>query len=395
MGREHPERIRSKVPIDARHCLVFCGYAFALASMAYSLITVFATRRRPRIPGNLEASPAVTILKPLCGVEPETYDCLRSFCEQAYPEYQIIFGVCDPQDPAVAVVQRLQQEFPRLDLVLATERRQHGSNRKVDNLINMMAFARHDYLILSDSDVKVDSKYLTHLIAPLLDAGVGIVTCGYRGVPRRGIWSLLGSMYINEWFMPSVRVAALFGYRSFAFGATIGIRRATLARIGGFNAVSSQLADDYRLGELTRRQGLRTVLSEVEVDTLVGERTAADLIAHELRWRRTIRSLSPYGYGFSFVTLGLPVTALQLLLAHGAAPAAAIFAATSMASVLIHLNARRPGISASRLLLVPFRDLLHFSLWIWSFATRRVQWRNDHYEVSRDGAAEPIAGLGQ
>jgi len=199
-------------------------------------------------------------------------------------------------------------------------------------------------------------------------------------------------MYINEWFMPSVRVAAMMGYRSFASGATIGIRRATLAKIGGFGSVANQLADDYWLGELTRQQGLRTILSEVEVETFVEDRTAADLVAHELRWRRTIRNLSPYGYVFSVVTLGLPVTALQLLLTQGAAPAAAIFSMTALASTLIHFNARRPGASASVLLLVPFRDLLHLGLWIWSFATRRVQWGDDHYEVSRNGAAQPIEG---
>jgi ceramide glucosyltransferase len=379
--------------LDAHHVLMCCGYAFALASMAYSLITAFATRRPfSGVPRNREALPPVTILKPLFGTQPETYDCLHSFCEQAYPRYQVVFGVCDPQDPAVAIVHRLQKEFPALDLVLATDRKEHGSNRKVNNLINMMAVARHDYLVISDSDVKVDRDYLAKLVPPLLDGGVGIVTCGYRGVPRQGIWSLLGSMYINEWFMPSVRVSAMMGFRSFAFGATIGIRRDTLDKIGGFGSVANQLADDYWLGELTRQQGLRTVLSEVEVDTFVEDCTAADLVAHELRWRRTIRNLSPYGYVFSVVTLGLPVTALQLLLTQGAAPAAAIFSATVVASALIHFNARRPGASASVLLLVPFRDLLHFSLWIWSFATRRVQWGEDHYEVSRDGAAQPIEG---
>jgi ceramide glucosyltransferase len=381
------------MPLDAHQGLVWFGYAMALASLAYSLITAFATRKTfARAARNGAALPPVTILKPLFGAQPETYACLRSFCEQAYPQYQVIFGVCDPQDPAVAVVHRLQREFPGHDLVLAADRKEHGSNRKVNNLINMMALARHDYLVISDSDVKVERDYLAKLIPPLLDVGVGIVTCGYRGVPRPGIWSLLGSMYINEWFMPSVRVAALMGFRSFAFGATIGIRRETLDKIGGFNSVSNQLADDYWLGELTRQLGLRTVLSEVEVDTLVEDSTAADLVAHELRWRRTIRNLSPYGYVFSVVTLGLPVTALQLLLTQGAAPAAAIFSVTALASTLIHFNARRPGAPASILLLVPFRDLLHFGLWIWSFATRRVQWGDDHYEVSRDGAAQPFEG---
>jgi ceramide glucosyltransferase len=271
------------------------------------------------------------------------------------------------------------------------EQRQHGSNRKVNNLINMMALAKHDYIVVSDSDVRVDSDYLAKLIPPLLDEEVGIVTCSYKGVPRSGIWSLLGSMYINEWFIPSVKVAALMGFRSFGFGVTIAIRREVLSRIGGFHSVSSQLADDYRLGELTRRQGLRTVLSEVEVETYVGERSASELIAHELRWRRTIRNLNPFGYVFSFVTLGLPVTALQLLLARGAAAAVAIFATTALSNLVIHFNARCPGRLASKLLLMPFRDLLHLSLWVWSFATWRVQWRNGHYLVSRDGSAQPVS----
>ena len=381
------------MPFDARQGFMWFGYAVALASMAYSIVTAFTMRRSSSAaPLNRAALPPVTILKPLFGAEPETYECLRSFCRQDYSQYQVIFGVGDPQDPAVAVVRRLQKDFPDLDLVLAADCKEHGSNRKVNNLINMTTLARHDHLVISDSDVKVDPDYLTKLIPPLLDADVGIVTCGYRGVPRPGVWSLLGAMYINAWFMPSVRVAALMGYRSFAFGATIGIRRETLNKIGGFNSVSNQLADDYRLGELTRQLGLRTVLSEVEVDTFVEECTAADLVAHELRWRRTIRNLSPYGYVFSVVTLGLPVTALQLLITQGAAPAAAIFSATALATTLIHFNARRPGVSKAVLLLVPFRDLLHFGLWIWSFATRRVQWGNDHYEVRRDGDVQPIEG---
>lgn len=384
---------------DARQWLLWLGYGFAFAAMAYGLLCVFATRRKkPRARQAWRGGgsmPPVSILKPLCGAEPETYECLRSFCEQNYGEYQIVFGVCEPDDAAIPVVRRLQREFPDLELILVVERRRHGSNPKVGNLINMMASAYHDYLIVSDSDVKVDAEYLTRLVPALLDPGVGLVTCGYRGVGRAALWPLLGTMYINEWFIPSVKVAALLGYRSFAFGATLAVRRETLARIGGFDALSDQLADDYRLGELIRAQGLSTILSEVEVETVVGERSAAALISHELRWRRTIRNLSPYGYGFSFVTLGVPVTALQLWLSRGTALAAALFGVTALARLAVHLRARPPGASPLRLLLVPLRDALHLSLWIWSFASRRVQWRDDHYRVSRDGAARPVEGLGR
>jgi ceramide glucosyltransferase len=379
----------------AHQWLLLCGYAVALAAMGYSALSALATCKKPRTARRAVQPPPVTILKPLCGAEPETYECLRSFCQQDYPHYQVIFGLSDPDDAAVPIVKRLQREFPELDLILSIERRRHGNNPKVNNLINMLSAARHEHLVIADSDVRVRRDYLANLIPPLLDADVGIVTCCYRGVPRPGIWSLLGSMYINTWFIPSVRVAALTGYRSFAFGATIAIRRDTLANIGGFNAISNQLADDYWLGELTRRQGLRTVLSTVEVDTFVRESNCASLIAHELRWRRTIRNLSPCGYAFSFVTLGLPVTALQMWIAQGATAAAVIFGATTLSSALLHLHVRGPKDSALLVFLLPVRELLHLALWIWSFATRRVQWRGDRFLLRRDGAAQPIEGLGQ
>jgi ceramide glucosyltransferase len=374
-----------------RDLFVEFGYAIALAAMLYSVAAAFAMRKSISMKGLPSPGlPPVTVLKPLCGVEPDTYDCLRSFCVQDFDDYQVVFGVSDPYDPVIAVVHRLQREYPHRDLSLMIDRRLHGSNHKVSNLINMMAVARHDYLVLSDSDVRVESDYLGRIVAPLADEKVGIVTCCYRGVARAGIWSILGSMFINQWFMPSVRVAAMLGFRSFAFGASIAVRRDVLDRIGGFSAIAGQLADDYRLGELTRRMGLTTVLSDVEVETMVGEQSAMELVAHELRWRRTIRILSPSGYGLSFITFGLPVTAAQIAVTGGGAAAFIIFAITALANASLHLRTDRSRWRRSKLLLVPFRDLLHFALWGWSFATRRVQWRSVLYRVTDDGSVQPV-----
>jgi ceramide glucosyltransferase len=362
--------------------------------MLYSLIAAYAARKviapagRPSLP-----CPAVTVLKPLCGAEPDSYECLSSFCVQVYADYQVVFGVCDANDPVIPIVRRLQREFPHRDLALVVERQMHGGNRKVSNLINMMAVARHDFLVLSDSDVRVQPDYLGRIVAPLADEQVGIVTCCYRGVAGTGVWSILGSMFINEWFMPSVRVAAMMGFRSFAFGATIAIRRDVLDRIGGFPAVAGQLADDYRVGELTRRLGLATVLSDVEVETMVGEQSVVELITHELRWRRTIRILSPSGYRCSFITFGLPITALQLAVAGGAASAFMIFGITALCNASLHVRADRHRSSGAKLLLIPLRDLLHFALWGWSFATRRVRWRSGHYQVTLDGSVQPVEDL--
>jgi ceramide glucosyltransferase len=294
------------------------------------------------------------------------------------------------------VVTRLQREFPQIDLRLAVDRRQHGSSRKVSNLINMMPLASHDYLVMSDSDVRVGRDYLSRVVNPLLDPAVGIVTCPYRGNPRKGLWSMLGSLFINDWFIPSVRVAAMSGSRAFAFGVTIAIRRQVLARIGGFAAIANQLADDYRLGELTRQLGLRTVLSDVVVETCVDERGFGELVRHELRWLRTIRAVRPIGYALSVITFSVPVAVFGSLLARGAPAALALSGVTAAARVLLYFRAR--GSAPARalgLLVLPFRDVLSLGLWAWGFMTRRVHWRQDRYRVSSDGSAHPIVRITQ
>jgi ceramide glucosyltransferase len=366
------------------------GYLLVVAATIYSILAFGASLSPPRSAWPRERLLKATILKPLCGCEPETYACLRSFCDQQYPEFQIVFGVAAADDPVLAVVRRLQREFPHRDVRILIDRRQHGSSRKVSNLINMMSEASHDYLVIADSDVCVDDRYLAKVVAPLGDAGVGVVTCAYRGVPRGGFWSLMGSLFINEWFTPSVYVAAKAGSRSFAFGATIALRRDVLSRIGGFSAIANHLADDYRLGELTRRLGLRTVLSDVEVDVVVAESSLGSLVAHELRWLRTIRAVRPLAYCFCFVTFALPAALLGALLSRGGSIALTLLAIVAVARVLLHLKMRQGRAWTAQAALIPLRDCLSLALWAWSFTNRRVQWRDAHYEVSRDGSALPL-----
>lgn len=374
--------------------LIRCGSVLSALAMVYSVIAWLAVRKPIRSAECMgSAAPPITILKPLCGAEPETYACLRSFCDQQYPEFQIIFGVADAADPAVGVVQQLRREYPNIDLQISIDRRLHGSNRKVSNLINMMPLAAHDLLVLADSDVSVTPDYLVNLVGPLADASVGIVTCTYQGRPRGGFWSLLGSLFINDWFVPSVRVAASSGSRSFAFGATIAIRREVLLSIGGFKSITNHLADDHRLGELTRRAGLRTVLSNVVVETVVSEITFKQLARHELRWLRTIRAVNPLGYCFSFLTFSFPVAALGSMLAEGSLTTLGMLATTGVARWLLHVRTRRPGAPPTQVLLLPFRDVLSLGLWGWSFVTRRVHWCDSHLDVARDGSARLIESV--
>jgi ceramide glucosyltransferase len=370
---------------------LWVGTSLAALGMTYSVVAWLAVQVRRRTPRALPSNtPPISVLKPLCGADPQIYECLRTCCEQDYPSFQIVCGVRDENDAAVAVVRRLQLEYPYVDLQLVVDRRQHGSNRKVSNLINMMPHARHGYLVVADSDVRVPRDHLAALIGPMLEPDVGIVTCPYRGQPRRGLWSLLGSLFINDWFIPSVRVAALTGSRSFAFGVSIAMRREVLADIGGFNAIANQLADDYRLGELTRRRGLRTVLSDIVVDTCVDEGSLSELIRHELRWLRTIRAVRPLGYTLAGITFSLPVAALGALLASGARPALLLLAIAAFARVMLHCAGRTDRSTLSQLWALPLADVLGFGLWCWGFVTRRVHWRDDRFWVARDGSVQPI-----
>lgn len=378
--------------------VVWCGIGLTAAAAAYTVAAAIAVRVRLKAeyaarPGE---RPPVTILKPLCGDEHELYDCLRSFFDQDYPRFQLVFGVSDGEDPAGAVVARLQREFPQVDARLVVDRRQHGSSRKVSNLMNMMALARHDYLVVSDSDVRVSRDYLSRILPPLLDPDVGIVTCPYRGSPRPGLWSLLGSMFINDWFIPSVRVAAMSGSRAFAFGVTIALRRQVLLSIGGFAAIANQLADDYRLGELTRARGLRTILSDVVVETCVDERSFGELVRHELRWLRTIRTVRPVGYLLSFITFSVPVASLGCAIAHAACPAVILLAVTALGRLMLHLRVRSTNSDLARdLLVLPLRDVLSLALWGWGFVTRRVHWRDARLSVTRDGSVQPVVRITQ
>jgi ceramide glucosyltransferase len=389
------------------------GTLLAAAALGYSVLAWVAVRLwRNSGAGHRQGSSGaasrphaapVTVLKPLCGAEPGLDHSLRSFCTQDYAgEMQIVFGVQNPTDPALAVLEELRRDYPRLDLTVVVDPTRHGASAKVSNLINMMRAARHDWLVLADSDVRVPPGYLTAVTAPLADPAVGIVTCPYRGVPRPGLWSLFGSIFINDWFIPSVRVAALFGSRAFAFGATIALRRNALDAIGGFHAIADQLADDYRLGELTRRRGLRTVLSDVVVDTAVDERTFHQLAQHGLRWLRTIRVVRPGGYASSAVTFSLPIAVLGCALAGGAPVTLYLLAATVALRLMLHLTAQVPAPapgptgsaqarSWSQLWAIPIADALGFVLWCGAFVTREVQWRQGRYRVARDGSVQPIS----
>ena len=332
---------------------------------------------------------SVTVLKPLCGAEPRLEENLAGLCTQTHPHYQLVFGVRDPADPAIAVVERLVRRFPAVDMRLVVDPHIHGSNFKVSNLINMMPAARHPWLVLADSDVAVEPDYLVRVTAPLAEPQVGIVTCLYHGRPLDGFWPRLGALFIDTWFAPSVRVASSGGSCAFAFGATIAVRAATLRAIGGVEVLKNRLADDYRLGELVRGLGLETVLSDVNVGTDVTENSLRALWSRERRWMQTIRSLNPLGYALSFITFTLPMLALGVWLAPTAWNVAlALCGATARFG--LHWRRPAPGIPApGHAWHAPLRDCLLMLEWASAFAGTTARWRQHRLHIDTGRAAAP------
>jgi ceramide glucosyltransferase len=366
------------------------GMGLAFAAAGYACVALWAVLKGARPPAIKHASPQpVTVLKPLHGAEPRLYENLRSFCLQTHPDYQLVFGVREPDDPAIAVVQRLRQEFPQRSITLVVDQRVYGANFKVSNLMNMLSHAQHDWLVLADADISVPTDYLTRVTLPLADPGVGIVTCLYHGIPGPSFWSRLGRLFIDDWFAPSVRLSHAFGSTRFAFGSTIALRRDALQTIGGFEALRDTLADDFWLGELTRRAGLRTVLSEVVVGTDVGESKLKDLWTHELRWLRTIRSIAPAGFAMTFVCFTSPLLLFGLCLAPGAATAG--FAVLGGgARVLLHFLQRRGSDRAfawHEILLIPLRDTFLLMEWAAALAGWQVRWRGQVMHARGGGSA--------
>ena len=304
--------------------LLLAGSAAGCAYLWYACHGVERFRRR-RTPVVATKRP-ISVLKPLHGEEPTLLDNLRSFCRQHYPDFQIVFGVADPDDAAIAVVRTLMAEFPGRDLALVVDGTQRGANRKVANLDNMLPSARHNILVIADSDMRVSPDYLAAVTAPLVEAqpagaGTGLVTCLYRGVSSGGLWSDLAALHINHGFLPQAVAADALGMGAGCFGATMALKRATLEAAGGFAALVNTLADDHVLGQAVRRLGLTVALSPYLVDDIVAEPGPAALFRHELRWARTIRLVAPLGFLGSVVTYPVPLALIAAAL--GAAPMAA------------------------------------------------------------------------
>lgn len=366
-------------------------YAVAVLGCIYALVAAWAARQFPRSARVAPAVhfPTVTVLKPLHRMEPNLYANLASFCVQDYPSrVQIVFGVADPADPAIGIVHKLMADFPDCDLALTVNSRRHGTNAKVSNLINMAENARHELLVISDSDILVERDYLRNIAAELDQPGVGLVTCLYQGLaapdssPR--FWASLSASAIDYHLLPGVLVGLKFGLATPCFGPTMALRKETLESIGGLAAIADQLADDYVLGALVRGAGLTVAIPAATVTHVCTEQTARDFFQHELRWARTIRSVDPLGYAGLVVTHALPLALLGTLFG-GITPASFIVVAALACRFALQFELDRTFNLRDEVYWAgPIRDLLSFGVFVASFFVRRVEWRGHRYMLRPD-----------
>jgi ceramide glucosyltransferase len=358
------------------------GCVFAL--IAGVLALRFAAR--PERADRQLQEPSVTILKPLCGQEPDLLARLLGFAHQCYTgPIQLVFGSQHRTDPAMDAVERLKELRPDLAVEVAVEPRNFGTNRMVSNLINMTPLAGNDVIVLSDSDIEVGPTYLADVVAELQKPGVGAVTCLYHGIAGEGIWSRLSAMSINTYFLSNVVTALSLRVAQPCFGATIAMRRETLEQIGGFEAFADCLADDYEIGMAVRKAGYEVTIPSFSVGHVCFERTATELVRHQMRQSRTIRTIDPAGYAGAIITHPF---ALALFGAVLGSPLGLLVAALAVVCRTVQTIAIERAFALERqpYWLIPFRDLIAFTTFVSGFFGTTVSWRGSRYRVLSDGS---------
>jgi ceramide glucosyltransferase len=412
--------------------LHLASYVFALLAscgLGYLMLSLWSEwrylqRRKAALAIPLgRFTPPVSILKPLRGSDRQMYESFRSHCLQDYPQYEIIFGVNDPEDPAVADVERLRREFPAHNLRLAICPEPAGGNRKVANLAKMIKAATYDYIVINDSDIRAEHDYLRRIMAPMEanamrasppaaaraqghhtkaadgktdglagdmeDAPVGLVTALYRAEAGRTLASRMEAVTIATDFAGGVLCAVeLEGGLHFGLGSTLAFPREAAEAIGGLEALVDYLADDHELGRMIAEAGYKVVLSESVVETFLPDYGWRAMFEHQLRWARTIRDLRKWGYIGVLLTFGLPWAMLAAVCSGGAAWSLALLGTVAAARLASAATLCGPVLHDRQtmrdLWLVPARDLAGVAIWFASFAGDTIVWRGERFHL-KDG----------
>jgi ceramide glucosyltransferase len=356
----------------------------------------FAARRRRGAPNGF--SPPVSLLKPLCGAEPELEAHLESFFRQDYPSFEILFCAHTENDPGLAAARRVAARYPGIPARFFLSPNPPYANAKVWSLEQMEDRAEHSLLVVSDSDVSVEPDYLRAVVAPFADERVGLVTCLYRGrAPKAssgsfGLWSRLEAVGMSVEMSSGVLVAEMLEGMKFALGPTMAVRRECLERAGGFHALRDYHADDFILGSLIAAMGKAVVLSTHVIDHHILNTPILKSLRHQIRWTRSTRFSRPKGHFGSVLTFGMPYALLgaSVALLSNEPLLAVLFLAWGIASrmglslLLGRLVVGDPTPVQSALL-YPLRDLLGFFCWAASYTSSDVLWRGKVYRLGRNG----------
>lgn len=376
--------------------LALCGFGYQFLVMAG--IAKFRRLRKQQafLPGTAKRLPPISILKPLRGSDPHMYEAFCSHCLQDYPEFELIFGVNDADDPAAAEVQRLRQEFPQRRIELIVCPQVLGTNRKVSALVQLLPAARHELILVNDSDILVPPGYLRQIAAGFDSGGtaagpVGLVTALYRARPGPSLASRLEALSIATDFIGSVLAAwALERKLNFGLGSTLAVRREALAAIGGLGPLLNYLADDYEVGNRMPRAGFEVALSTVVVETALPGAGFGEMFQHQLRWARTIRDRRLRGYIGLGITHAVPWALLASLCAGFASWSLGLLAAVALLRLAVAALCQSTlHDKHSDLWLLPLRDLTALLVWIASFAGQTVVWRGESFRL-RNGKLEKI-----
>jgi ceramide glucosyltransferase len=366
--------------------------ALAAGSAAYCALTVIAAfRYRSVRPSRVKNGPPVSILKPLSGMDDGLEENLRTFFEQDYAEFEILFAVRTAKDLAIPVVERLCARYPHISTRLLITGEPPYPNAKVFSLDTMLAASRYDLIVMADSDIRVTPGMLSVLAGEFRDPHIGLATCPYRAVPGHSFWSVLEALGLNTEFIGGVLMARMLDGMKFAIGPTIAARRETLVSIGGFDAVKDFLAEDFVMGKLAAECGCGVILSSYVIEHRIGAQRMQANIRHRLRWVRSTRRSRPWGYVGQLFTHPLPLALSALVAAPEWWPVAAAAAALRFVSVWVTAGpVLRDPLTRRFWWMLPLQDALSFGVWIGGFFGNTIVWRGRKYYLLPDGRFELI-----
>jgi ceramide glucosyltransferase len=389
-GETHVIFLRSLLLLLALAPLVF--YLLSL----YNIVEYFrSVRDLPR--RNDHATPPVSILKPVRGVDSEAYANFASYCRLDYPEYEIIFAASDPADPVVPIIEKLQRDFPATKIQLVTSVERLGQNNKISNLHRLVQEAKYDLLVMTDSDVLVGANYLREVVAPFADSAVGAVTSFYRCAGGGTLGADLAMLGMCADSLPSALVARRFeGGVQFAFGWTMATTKERLAEIGGWASMADHHSDDFELGNRIARQGHRVEIMREAVSVVFPKESLRDFFAQELRWAIGLRNVRPLAYTGVIFTHGLPWAILAAVVAGTAGWTGVALGYLGAYLILRLAVAWTAGVWGLRdekirnkIWLLPLRDALTALIWVAGLLSDRIQWRGSEFRV-KNGLLRPV-----